>query len=431
MKNHINQKKTKNFSKLLLLAFALVFTLNACNQAAKVEEVKEVERSGAFYSDESFLKEHTDILVLKNGASAVALAPAYQGRVMTSTYDYTAGPSFGWINRPVVAKGFLSDEEKKGTLEEHIYIFGGEERFWFGPEGGQYALFFKPGAKFDFSDWQTPAAIDTEPFELVKQSESSASFTHKTSLVNFSGAKFDVGVERTITVLDKAQVENIIHSSLSDKLNFVGYESSNKITNIGSEAWKPETGLISIWLLGMYNPAAKTVVVVPFKEGSEEELGPKVNDEYFGKVPADYLKVENNALYFKGDGTHRGKIGLTAKRSKGIMASYDPAGQVLTLLTYNVQEAINGYVNSTWEMQKEPYGGDVINSYNDGPPTPGADPLGPFYELETSSPAAALAPNESMTHVQNTIHIQGNVEELSQLTQQLLGVSIEEINSKF
>lgn len=37
----------------------------------------------------------------------------------------------------------------------------------------------------------------------------------------------------------------------------------------------------------------------------------------------------------------------------------------------------------------------------------GLDPLGPFYELETSSPAAALNPGESLRHIQRTIHIKG------------------------
>ena len=77
-------------------------------------------KPGAFADDAAFMREHTDLVVLTKGESAVAVAPAYQGRVMTSTYDRRSGPSFGWINRPVIEKGFLSDAEKKGKLEEHI-----------------------------------------------------------------------------------------------------------------------------------------------------------------------------------------------------------------------------------------------------------------------------------------------------------------------
>ena len=394
------------------------------------KETKEMP-SVTFASDLEFMKKHTDIVLLKDGDASVAVAPAYQGRVMTSTFDEKAGPSFGWINRPVIEKGLMSDEEKKGKLEEHIYIFGGEERFWFGPEGGQFAVFFKPGAKFEFDDWVTPPAIDTEAFEVVEQSETSAKFQHKTQLLNHSGTKFDVGIERTVKLLNQTDASKQLGVELGEGLRMVGYETDNRITNTGAEAWKPETGLLSIWMLGMYNPSPKTTVVIPFKDGDEKELGPKVNDAYFGKVPAEYLKIEEEKLFFRGDGTRRGKIGINAQRSKGIAGSYDAAGQVLNIVTYNVQESPNGFVNSMWELQEQPYVGDVINSYNDGSPEEGKPPLGPFYELETSSPAAALQPGKTMQHVQRTFHIQGSEEQLNPLAKQLLGVELDAIKAAF
>ena len=387
--------------------------------------------SGGFADDVTFMKRHTPIVLLKDGDAAVAVAPDYQGRVMTSTFDRQAGPSFGWINRPVIEKGFLSDEEKKGTLEEHIYIFGGEERFWLGPEGGQYALFFKPGTKFEFSDWTTPPVIDTEAFELVEKTKDSATFKHSTELINYSGAEFKVGIERTVKLLGKQEASKLLDVELGEGLRMVGYETDNRITNTGFNVWKPETGLLSIWMLGMYNPSPETTVVIPFKMGGENTLGPKVNDSYFGKVPPEYLKVERQQLFFRGDGTRRGKIGISAQRSKGIAGSYDAAGQVLNIVTYNVQDAPNGFVNSMWELQEEPYAGDVINSYNDGSPEPGKPPLGPFYELETSSPAAALKPGETMQHVQRTFHIQGPEEELDPLARRLLGARLDVIKAAF
>ena len=100
-------------------------------------------------------------------------------------------------------------------------------------------------------------------------------------------------------------------------------------------------------------------------------------------------------------------------------------------MTYNVQDAPHGFVNSVWEMQDKPYGGDVINAYNDGSPEPGAPPLGPFYELETSSPAAALAPGETMRHVQRTLHLQGPEALLDPIAQRLLGASLQDIKNAF
>ena len=393
--------------------------LMACNSNPK--------EPGAFASDQAFLEEHTDAITLSQGDAAVVVVPAYQGRVMTSTYDKKSGPTFGWINRPVIERGFLSEEERKGRLEEHIYIFGGEERFWLGPEGGQYALYFKPGDKFEFDDWKTPAVIDTEPFHLVDKTESSATFERQATLENYSGTLFDMGIERTIKLLDKASVEMLIGSKLSEGIRMVAYETDNRLTNRGENAWTPEGGLPSIWLLGMYNPSPSTTIVIPFKAGSEDELGPKVNDTYFGKVPEAYLTVEEDVLFLKGDGTYRSKIGVNDKRSLGVAGSYDAAGKVLTILTYNVQEAPHGFVNSMWKFQDEPYAGDVINAYNDGPPEPGVAPMGPFYEIESSSPAAALAPGETMQHIQKTIHLHGTEEELNPIALKVFGVSLERI----
>ena len=85
--------------------------------------------SGANFGDDSaFLKKHTDLVVLsdKAGSAKVALAPAWQGRVMTSTMGGDAGPSFGWINRELIASG---------EIKPHMNAFGGEDRFWMGAGG--------------------------------------------------------------------------------------------------------------------------------------------------------------------------------------------------------------------------------------------------------------------------------------------------------
>ena len=69
---------------------------------------------------------------------------------MTSTAGGDAGLSFGWINRELIASG---------KMQPHMNAFGGEDRFWMGPEGGQFSIFFAKGAKFEFADWFTPAVI--------------------------------------------------------------------------------------------------------------------------------------------------------------------------------------------------------------------------------------------------------------------------------
>jgi hypothetical protein len=203
------------------------------------------------------------------------------------------------------------------------------------------------------------------------------------------------------------------------------------MTNTGTKAWEKESGLLSIWILGMFNPSPATTVVVPFTAGPENELGPIVNDAYFGKVPANRLVVKNGVLFFSGDGQYRSKIGLSPQRAKPTLGSYDAVNKVLTIVQYNKPADVVDYVNSMWELQDAPYKGDVVNSYNDGPPEPSAEPLGPFYELETSSPAAALKPGETISHIHRTYHLQGKEADLDSIAKAVLGVSIAEIKAAF
>jgi hypothetical protein len=218
---------------------------------------------------------------------------------------------------------------------------------------------------------------------------------------------------------------------IAEGVKAVAYWSDNKITNWGKKAWTKDTGLLSIWILGMFNPSPATTIVVPFKPGPEAELGSKANDAYFGKVPAERLIFKDDVLFFSGDGKYRSKIGISPKRVKPFAGSYDAAVGVLTLVHLTVPEGATDYVNSMWEIQEKPFGGDAVNSYNDGPASPGAKPLGPFYELESSSPAVALKSGETLTHVHTTMHFQGEERALDAIAHAALGVGIAEIKAAF
>lgn len=345
------------------------------------------ERAVGFDSDIAFLRQHTQVLLLTDpsGSAQVAVTPAYQGRVMTSTTGGTDAPSFGWIGRAAIAS------RKRAP---HMNVFGGEDRFWLGPEGGQYALYFKPGDPFDLDHWQVPEPIDWERWEVASQSATDVRFHRRMTLVNYSGTEMSVDVDRTVRLLSSADVTRLLATSPGSAVRTVAFESSNTVTNAGSAEWKPETGLVSIWILGMFNPSTDTTIVLPFISGSDSTLGPIVNDAYFGKVPADRLAITPSAVFFRGDGQYRSKIGLSPSRALQTAASYDASGHVLTLVQYTRPADAVRYVNSMWEIQREPYKGDVVNSYNDGSPEPGKPPLGPFFELETSSPALVLAPGQ-------------------------------------
>jgi hypothetical protein len=251
------------------------------------------------------------------------------------------------------------------------------------------------------------------------------------SLTNYSGAFFDVDLRRVVRLLPEADAWARVGQKPAAGVRVVAFESDNRITNAGANPWRKETGLVSVWILGMFQPSPTTTVVVPFKPGTEATLGPKVNDTYFGKVPGDRLLVRDEVLFFRGDGLYRSKIGIPPARAKSVLGSYDAKGSVLTIVEFNRPEGATDYVNSMWQIQDKPFGGDAVNSYNDGPPEPGQKPLGPFYELETSSPAAALKPGEALVHTHRTMHFVGNAVALDKIARKTLGVSLDAITTAF
>jgi hypothetical protein len=162
-------------------------------------------------------------------------------------------------------------------------------------------------------------------------------------------------------------------------------------------------------------------VIIPFSP--IENARSFITDNYFGSIPAERLQIKDSILYFTCDGRYRSKIGLSPVVAKPMAASFDFQNNVLTVLIPEINKSAS-YVNSKWEIQKEPYKGDVINSYNDGPLEDGTQ-MGPFYEIESSSPALELKKGEASSYKQTTIHLQGNYNSLKQIAKDLLNVDLD------
>jgi hypothetical protein len=373
----------------------------------------------SFDDDLALLQADGPVDVLESPARAgeggrIAVSARWQGRVMTSAVE-PRGASLGFVHRAFLAR------RETGTAFDNP---GGEDRFWLGPEAGPFGLYFAPGAAFGIAAWQVPHAMQEGAWEVRSRDASHVTMTRAMHVVNWSRAEFDVAVERTVRVLSPADVAARFGAAPPDGVKWVAFETVNRITNAGARAWTPDRGLLSIWILGMYAPAADARVLVPFDPAG---AGPIVDDAYFGKVPPDRLVVHEREgwLAFTADGQRRAKIGLGPARAREALGSYSPGARLLTVVrAARPAAAPHGYVNSRWEAQRDPYAGDVINAYNDGPVEPGKPSLGGFYEIETSSPAAALAPGESIEHAQATLHAVGDAAALEPLAKAALGIGL-------
>ena len=417
-----NQKNRRIWTVTTVFIIFLTACSSSGNKSSNIMKI--TGNIGNYGSDVAFFaKNQIKTIELRDGNSkaCVLLVPGYQGRVMTSTVGGSEGASFGWINYKFI-------EAAKPSSQFNPY--GGEERIWLGPEGGPFSIYFKKGVEQVFSNWVVPKEIDTQPFEVVAQSADKVSFTKDFVLTNASGTKLKIGIERTVKLLTVKDAELALGLTIDKSLSFVAYESENILINKGKFDWTEESGALSVWMLAMFNPSTKGVVFIPFKKAVENQSEKVVNDDYFGKVPSDRLILKDGILFFKTDGKFRSKIGISPEGALPYCGSYDPEKKVLTLLWHSSPEKPSKYVNSKWGDQTSPFTGDVVNSYNDGPIADGSI-MGPFYEIESSSPAAFLSPGSRIEHIQRIFHITGSEDKLSLIIEQLFHHSISEIEEAF
>lgn len=399
-------------------------TVASCHQPSGSHGSDSATRydQGTFGYDLGFLQDRDSGLVVLSaakGQSQVIVSPKYQAKVFTSTARGEAGQSFGWVHYKAFA----------GAPDAHMNAYGGENRFWLGPEGGRYSLFFRPGAKMVFDNWVTPAAFDTQPWSLASRTDSSSVTMHKDMrLENYRGTELLVGVDRKITILSRQTIDDRFGLKPGDSLAVVGYETDNVITNQGDFDWTDKTGMPCIWILDMFNPSPRTVIVIPFRPVTNK--GQKVaTTDYFGEIPPDRIHYQDSVLYFKADGKSRGKLGLSPLRAKGVAGSYDPDHHLITVLSCDLDPG-GRYLNQEWDTVKAVYSGDVQNAYNDGPLADGTQ-MGPFYEMESVSPAAALKAGASLSHTQSVFHFTGSEGELDAVSRRILGVPLDSIKNAF
>lgn len=416
-----NEIKTMKTSGIYYL-FGLLIVLAAFTSCAPRNGQKKnnlVMEKGTFKYDLDFLEKHGDMIVLSGNENKarVIVSPEYQGKVFTSTAEGLEGKSFGWINYSLL---------ESDTILDHMNAYGGEDRLWIGPEGGQFSVFFKPGGEMNYANWFTPAPVDTEPWELISESQNKVEMEKKMTLKNYSGSEFNLRINRNINLFDAEKANDLLGIKIPGNVNWVGYGSENIMTNIGDNAWTRETGTLSIWMLNMFSPGDHITVIIPFQKGDENELGPVATTDYFGEITSERIRYSNNVIFFRVDGNKRRKLGLSQSRVKPVAGSYDAENRVLTIVKYSVPERDADYVNQLWPWQDNPFRGDVMNAYNDGPLEDGSQ-MGPFYEIESSSPAAFLEKGESITHYHRVFHFTGPEDLLNELSSNILGVTLDEI----
>ena len=391
--------------KLIKLIALMMITFLGCVQAQNLSSQR------SFNSEIELLSHHYSPIILSRGEQKVMVLAELQGRVMTSTSKGGEDKGYGWINYDYLSKPHTNVNAS----------MGGADRLWFGPDASKFSLFFEPNTATIPDNIKVPAAVSTVPFNVISKTDEQVVMAKALTMKNYQGFNFEFDVERTIELLSSAKLP----IALPDSLTWVAFKASTKVTNTSSLAWTKATGLFSIWDLGSFYPNEQTTIFIPLAKPLAKAT------RYFSDIKTSHTRIQGNVLFYKADARYMNKTGVSPEHAKPMFGSYDAKRKLLTLIHFPITKQTNvDYVNGIWRFDGDPFGGEIINIFNHGV---GEDEStsGPFYELETSSIALELKPNESYQHYQTTLHIQGDESALNLITQQVFGLTLAEITSAF
>ncbi|WP_111980140.1 DUF6786 family protein [Algibacillus agarilyticus] len=401
--------------KMIPCLLWLTFTLQGCT-LIKNDELDNAPTmsKNEFNADVDLLKQQFNPVVLSDGQRKLIVVPELQGRIMTATANATKGQTFGWFNHDYLQ----TPHQSRSTP------IGGADRLMFGPETGTFSQFFPHGKERTTDNLYAQDAIVMQPYNVIAQTASKITVQAPVTLVNNADTTFEFDVKRTVRLFSKAEIEAMTKLTHLDTVEFVGYGSDTQIINTG-EAWKKETGLVSIWHLGAFKPSADTTVVIPTK-GTVKEATP-----YFNAIKTSHTQTAKNHVFYKADAQYMNKTGVPPHQTKPIMGAYDAQRNLLTLVMFNISKhQAARYVTASWIDSSDPYNGEIVNVFNDGPDDFGQY-FGPFYEMESSSAAFELSSGGSQSHYHYTLHFQGDKTALNKITTELLGITLSEIEQVF
>ncbi|MDR0994878.1 MAG: hypothetical protein LBL81_01150, partial [Tannerella sp.] len=329
----------------------------------------QTDEKRTFGSDLEFLSRHDEPVLLGEGEMRqVLVSPKYQGKVFTSTAEGLEGRSLGYLNYAAFGKA---------TPDPHMNGYGGENRLWVGPEGGRFSVFIRQGDEQVYANWHTPPAFDTEPWTRTSSRKDEVVMEKEMELENYLGTRFRLRAERSVRLLDEGALCLFLRlPALPEGLRWVAYSTANRLSNLNDFPWTPQSGTLCLWMADMLKTSSRSFSFAPYLAGSLAERGAVATSDYFGPIPEGRYREAGGLVFLRTDGRLRSKIGLSARRTRGLLGNYDPLAGHLTLAAFSM-DAQTPYLNQEWDTAKDPMQGDVMHAYNDGPLDDGSQ-MGPF-----------------------------------------------------
>jgi hypothetical protein len=325
--------------------------------------------AATFINDVTFLKRHTEVIVLESSriASGRAVAcPELDGCIVTSTAAGAGGRSFGWINRPLVASGHDGDGASHGGEDCLSVLLEGAE------------------------------SLENAPFNVSLRS-SERTILRKTLAVPHDAAPpVDVEIVRELRILEGDDPGKLLGVLPGEGVRWVGFQSRNTVrrTRLGEASEHPVR--LRLEIVGRFLSTPSTRIALPRR-------GP----------------LGSGTVYLQAEGSRRQETGLPQRFTRGLAGAYDPRHGVLTIIQFSVHE--DGDLSS---QTVAPLADEAVTVLA---PARGASEVS-FFEIRTATPPLDLRPLRSVLHVRSTFHFQGSRGDLDKISRGALNVGLDDIS---
>jgi hypothetical protein len=379
-------------------------------------QVKEAAtyQKGSFGYDLQFLHKYDSVILLtgQDSSAQVIVSARYQGKVFTSTAEGMQGKSFGWIHYSAF----------DAAIDPHMNAYGGENRLMAGTGRRSLFAFFPAGKPQTFENWKTPAAFDTENWQMVNRTSGWVLLQKDMQLQTYRGRKLSLTIRRDIRIMEPKEITAQLGLQLQG-IKAVGYETGNQLVNTGLDPWNDTTGIPCLWVLDMFPPSPHTTVIIPYMHRFQNPPTPVISARS-QRTGSGWTAGSFISKPMARQGANSASALLLQKILRAVTMPITIYSLLhgLPLIIKRPTSTRNG------EPRKEFFQGDAVNAYNDGPLADGKQ-MGPFYELESVSPAARLAPGQSLLHKHAVVHLTGEENSLDLITQKLFGISLAQIKA--
>jgi hypothetical protein len=277
----------------------------------------------------------------------------------------------------------------------------GGNSLWPGPEGGEHAFNYPPGA----GDWYVQAAINSQATQSEESAPGILVASKRICLQNRQGATGQFSYRRSVSALPSQNL------SESYGLSCVAYSCVDELC---AQDIKPSSEMLfCAWSLEQF-PGCEGIIAFGRTEG---DAASTINCDYYGD-PGSRLHCEGQLFRLALGGRERFQIGVAQRSRPKLIGAYDPQRGLLIIRRIGVISGRGLYFNiADNEQPQGPFSAeDSYSIFNGGELD--------FFELESIAPLLCDSEGRGVrsTLCTDSLIFKGSPEQLGRCLEECYGI---------